>query len=187
MILVLTGSPNISGNTNTVINDLLKDVKDEVVIIDAYFDPLKACTDCKFCSYKSGCSIKDKMFNIYQLIEKTDTLIIASPLHFATFSAELISLMSRFQTYYYAKYVRKQTNPKIKKAILIVTAGGYWSSMFVGVKETFNVLKHLFSIDETKTLLIPNCDTVPPLISDEYNNNHESLKAFISNKTLTSD
>lgn len=180
MILVLTGSPNKMGNTNTVLNEFIKDINQEVIVYDAYKSNIKACTDCKFCSFKSGCSIKDTMLDIYQEIERADTLIIASPLYFATLSGELVKLLTRFQTYYANKYVRKRENPQIKKGLLLVTAGGYWPSMFVGVKETFNVLKLVFHMEEVKELLMPNCDDRSPLESDEYKNNLEGIKAFLA-------
>lgn len=180
MILVLKGSPNELGNTNSVLNKLLKDTKEEVIIFDAYKSQIASCTDCKFCSYKSGCSIKDKMEDIYQAIDRADCLVLASPLYFATFTGELVKLITRFQTYYANKFERKKENPHIKKGLLIVTAGGDWPTMFVGVKETFNVLKLVFNIDETMELLIPNCDKIKPLESVLFQDNGEYIRKFLN-------
>ncbi len=182
MILVLIGSPNKLGNTYTVVNELLKDIDEEIIYYDAYKSKIKACIDCKYCSSTSGCSIKDEMQDIYQLIEKVDTLIIASPLHFATFTGELINLLSRFQTYYAGKYVRLVNNPTIKKGLLVVTAGGHWPKMFVGVKETFNVVKLLFNIDKTLELLIAKCDEVLPTSSSEFKNRKQEIQLFLGEK-----
>lgn len=180
MILVLTGSPNKNGNTNRVLREVLKDQKEEVFIYDAFENNVKGCTDCLFCSRKSGCSIKDDMFDIYNALDQATTLIIASPLYFATLTGELINLLSRFQTYYAGKYVRKVQNPHIKKALFIVTAGGYWPTMFNGVKETFRIMQLLFQIDETKELLISNCDTIKPLESDAWLKHKEDIRQFIN-------
>lgn len=179
MILILNGSPNKNGNTMKVVNKLLEKIDDEVHIVNAYNDKIKSCTDCKYCEYKSGCSIKDKMIEIYEIIQKSDTIIIASPLYFATFSGELINLISRFQTYFSGKYIRKETVPKVKKGILLVTAGGNWSSMFVGVKETFHILENLFSFEETKDLLITNCDKINPLENKIITSKIKELVKFI--------
>lgn len=181
MILVLTGSPNKFGNTKSIVHELLKEVQEEIVYFDAYETKISSCTDCKFCSYKSGCKCNDEMSSIYRLLERTDTLIIASPLYFATLSGELINLLSRFQTYFAGKYIRKDKNPKIKKSLFIVTAGGYWDSMFTGVEETFGIIKLLFNIKETRELFIPNCDDRLPLEDDFVVNQLKVLKTFIIN------
>lgn len=180
MILVIYGSPNNNGNTAKVLDKILEHVNEEVNFINAYKDKIKPCIDCKYCEYKMGCSIKDKMTEIYELIQRTDTLIIASPLYFATFSGELVNLISRFQTYFSGKYVRKEFPPKIKKGILLVTAGGKWSSMFVGVKETFNILEKLFTFEETKELLIPSCDNIKPLENEMVTNKINEIIEFIT-------
>ncbi|QVK17291.1 flavodoxin family protein [Mycoplasmatota bacterium] len=180
MILVLTGSPNRYGNTNSVVNTLLNDISDEIIYYNAYDIKISSCTDCKICSYKSGCKVSDEMSNIYRLLERADTLIIASPLYFATLTGELVNLISRFQTFFAGKYIRKDENPQIKKGLFIVTAGGYWESMFVGVKETFKIIKLLFNFEETKELFIPNCDKHKPLEDDFVINQIKILKEFIN-------
>lgn len=179
MILVLTGSPNKFGNTNSVVQELLYDIEDEIIYFDPYETKISSCTDCKFCSYKSGCKYNDEMSSIYHLLERTDTLIIASPLYFATLSGELINLISRFQTFFAGKYKRKDKNPQIKKSLFIVTAGGYWDSMFVGVKETFRIIKLLFDIEETEELFISNCDKRKPLDDEFLLNQLKDLKNFL--------
>ncbi|ERJ12058.1 flavodoxin family protein [Haloplasma contractile] len=180
MILILNGSPNKYGNTKKVMNEVIKDIDEEVIEINAYEDKIAPCIDCKFCSHKSGCSIKDRGLDLYELIEKADKLIVASPLYFATLSGELVKLLSRFQTYYAGKYVRKIVNPSFKKAVLIVTAGGNWPTMFVGVQETFKVLSYIFYFeDNKKELLIPNCDERSPIQDESVLEEMKQLRAFL--------
>ena len=180
MIVILQGSPNPMGNTNQVLEEIIKESNEECIYFDAYKNPIKSCTDCKYCSFKKGCKNKDDMITIYDAIDKADTLIITSPLYFATLTGELINMLSRFQTYYSGKYERHDSNPTIKKAFFLVTAGGSWPTMFQGVIETFKIIQSLFNINETRSLFIPNCDTIPPINSSEYVSQKIELKQFLS-------
>lgn len=179
MILVLNGSPNLDGNTTSVLNKILEDSSDEVKIINAYQENITPCNDCKYCNYKKGCSKDDKMQEIYHLLEQADTFILATPLYFATLSGPLVNLISRMQTYFAGKFVRNDENPKINKGLLLVTAGGFWPTMFNGVNETFNIMKLLFNIDDTKEILITNCDEVKPLSNDKVLLEINECKKFL--------
>lgn len=179
MILVLNGSPNKKGNTMFVVKELLQGVNEKIHYINVYDERINPCTDCKYCNYREGCKQNDIVQNIYSLLEKTDCLIIASPLYFATLSGELINLISRFQTYYAGKYIRKTKNPIIKKAVLVVTAGGNWPTMFDGVKETFNILKLLFCFEKSMEILIPNCDENNSIPDKKTFNQINNVKQFL--------
>ncbi|XMB85509.1 flavodoxin family protein [Mycoplasmatota bacterium WC44] len=166
MILILNGSPNKSGQTIQLINTLVSNLDEEYIIINAYELDIIPCTDCKYCDKLDGCSKKDDMDEVYDLLKSSNKLIIASPLYFATISSKLLDIITRFQTYFAKKFVRKGEVLKIEKSLLICTAGGEWPTMFNGPIETMKVLNMLFSIDESKNLLVRNTDNIDSLETD---------------------
>ncbi len=69
-VLILNGSPRTNGDTNYIINKLKdkfpKDTQFEE--INAFKDNIKPCADCRYCWNNKGCSIKDKMNEIRNII-----------------------------------------------------------------------------------------------------------------------
>jgi multimeric flavodoxin WrbA len=105
--VIFNGSPRKSGDTAILINEFCSELRGEITVFSAYTDEINPCIDCRYCHEHSGCSIADGMNGIYRSVSDCDNLVIASPLHFSELSGPLLSLFSRFQTYYAAKYIRK--------------------------------------------------------------------------------
>lgn len=133
-IMVLLGSPNNKSITKRLVETLLRDVaEDRITYFDTYKMTVKPCIDCRFCFKEKGCSIKnDDMSKIYSALVTADYVIIASPMHFGTFSAPLMNVFSRLQTYWSAVNIRKEAPDKLlkrKKGILCMTCGAKWLNM----------------------------------------------------------
>lgn len=124
--LIINGSPRKNGDSMTLVNQMIKYLDGEVEIVHAYYDNIKACTDCRYCWKNEGCAIKDKMQEVYKLLDEVDNVIVASPLYFSELTGELLSFASRLQCFYTRRCIRKDTNFKLKrkKAVLIITGGG---------------------------------------------------------------
>jgi len=153
MTVVLYGSPNKDGHTKKELGKILG----EYTLIDAYNLDIDPCIDCKWCSHKPGCKFKD-MGEVYELIKKTDKLVIASPLYFGALTPKLLNIISRLQTFYANKYYRSQKNPVIHETLLIVTAGGDYENMFDGVIQTYKLINDLFECKKTDMILVKNTD-----------------------------
>ncbi len=166
MILILNGSPNASGYTGKLIKKIVTGIDEKFVILNAYDLKVLPCNDCKYCDDNEGCSQHDDMSRIYDLLESSDKLIVASPLYFASISSKLLDVITRFQTYYSKKFRRKEEVLKISKSTLICTAGGDWETMFNGPLETMKIINMLFSVKESNNLLVRNTDTVDSLITE---------------------
>lgn len=123
--LILNGSPRKNGDTSVLIEEFLKSLEGDYKIINAYDCNIAACIDCRYCWKNEGCSIKDGMQEVYSYIQDCDNILIASPIFFTEISGQLLAVASRLQTYFCAKYFRKEIPiKKSKKGGIILAAGG---------------------------------------------------------------
>lgn len=124
--LIFNGSPRKKGDTKSLIELLLKDLPGDYKIVDAYHSGIKSCVDCRWCWSNTGCCIKDDMQEIYNDIQECDNILIASPIYFSELTGELLALASRLQTYFSAKYIRKEIPiEKCKKGAVILVGGSF--------------------------------------------------------------
>lgn len=164
MILILNGSPRKESTTMKITNELIKNSKQEVVIIDSYKKHIQSCDDCKYCTKKIGCSKNDDMNAIYPLLYKTDTLIISSPIYFGAVSDQLLAIINRFQRYYGQKFELKDSNlPRINQLITITTQGSVRRKMFRGATLTHEILCSLFQPQKQSLIQATNSDIEHPL------------------------
>lgn len=123
--LILNGSPRERGDCASLITEMKKELIGEIYEVRAYNDGIAPCIDCRYCFTHDHCAIDDGMGELYAYIAECDNVIIASPVHFSEVSGPLLSLASRFQLFYAARFFRK-TPFQIarKKGALIVCGGG---------------------------------------------------------------
>lgn len=122
--LILNGSPRKNGDTKSLLEILIKKLDGEYRIVDAYYCGIKPCVDCRWCWKNEGCCVKDDMQEIYHYIQECDNILIASPIYFSEITGELLSLASRLQTYFSAKYLRKETPVQKEKRGAVILVGG---------------------------------------------------------------
>lgn len=123
--LIFNGSPSKSGDTAALIKHLLCYLSGEYRIVNCYYDNISPCIDCRFCRENSGCAIDDDMQQIYRYIEECDNIVIASPIYFSQPTGKLLDVGSRLQTYFTARFFRKETPiTKAKKGAVILAGGG---------------------------------------------------------------
>lgn len=120
--LILNGSPRKNGETAALLKKM--NLSGEVTVVDAFSAKVSPCLDCRYCRTHPGCSIRDGMQAIYQEIEESDAVILASPVWFGTLPGPLLTLVSRVQTYFSARFFRKEPSLGEKKGAVILTAGG---------------------------------------------------------------
>lgn len=123
--LILNGSPRKTGDTKSLINELIKHLDGEYRIVDAYYCDIKPCIDCRWCWKNAGCCQKDGMQKVYEYIQECDNILIASPIYFNELTGQLLSVGSRLQTYFCSWYFRHiKPIEKSKKGAVILTGGG---------------------------------------------------------------
>ena len=100
-ILGICGSPR-DGATSFLLKKALDELEKEDSF-DTQFITVKdrkisGCTHCNHCVDTQGeCSIKDDMDEIYSCLKEADGIILASPIHFGSISAQLKAVIDRCQ------------------------------------------------------------------------------------------
>lgn len=118
-ILVLNGSPRISGKTSRMINALKDGIKEEhtLIIKNVTRMNLHGCIACEHChkEEKKKCVQKDDMQEIYEELKSTEMLVLASPIYYHNMSGQLKCVIDRF----YAVLDPKDHEPLNKIALLL--------------------------------------------------------------------
>ena len=100
-IVGICGSPR-EGATDFLLkkalNELEKEESFETRFITVKDKSISPCTHCNGCVETKGkCSISDDMDEIYKSLREADGIILASPIHFGSISAQLKAVLDRCQ------------------------------------------------------------------------------------------
>jgi multimeric flavodoxin WrbA len=90
-VLVLKGSPRENGNSNTLVEQVIVGAKEAGADVESFMlhhMDIRPCDACDVCQETGMCIIKDDMQTLYPLLEKTDAIVIASPVYWFTLSAQ---------------------------------------------------------------------------------------------------
>lgn len=123
--MILNGSPRKNGDTVSLIHKVIEGLNGDYRIVNAYDDKVAPCIDCRYCWQNSGCCVEDDMQKIYAYIQECDNILVASPIYFSELTGKLLDVGSRLQTYFCARFFRKEIPiRKSKKGAVIVVGGG---------------------------------------------------------------
>lgn len=98
-IVVLEGSPNKNGSSNTLANAFIEGAKEaghSVDVIGAAHANIHPCTGCIHCGYEGPCVQKDDVDDIRARILAADMMVFVTPLYYYGMSAQLKTLVDRF-------------------------------------------------------------------------------------------
>jgi len=128
-ILALNGSPRMGGNTEILLEETLKGVKEqggEVTVYNLNSLTLRPCQHCGGCDATGRCVIQDDMQAIHKDVRTSDRIIIASPIFFFSVSAQTKMVIDRCQAFWAEKYVHKKPvppGPFGRKGLLLLVGG----------------------------------------------------------------
>ena len=102
-ILVLNGSPRVKGNTEALTKAFIEGAQEngnKVTTFDIAKLTLNGCIACENC-YSTGtaCIFDDDFNKIAEALEKTDIFVIASPLYWGSFPAQLKCIIDKFYAF----------------------------------------------------------------------------------------
>lgn len=126
-ILVIVGSGIKNGNTDRLADAYIKGAEANGHVIYKVFlgdKKIVGCQGCGTCQKgKHICAIEDVMQKIYPLFKKCDTVVLASPLYFWSFSASIKAFIDRL----YA--ISREDKYPHKNSVLLMTAGSnqFWT------------------------------------------------------------
>lgn len=110
-ILGISGSPRKGGIIDSLLDSALEGsraaggIVEKIILNDL---DLRPCQDCGDGTETGRCAIQDDMQLIYDKFGSSERFILASPVYFGSISAQLKTMIDRFQTAYVAKYVLKK-------------------------------------------------------------------------------
>jgi multimeric flavodoxin WrbA len=128
-IVAFQGSPREGGNSDILLNEALKAVKEaghEIILFNLNTMDISPCQDCGQCEDSGVCVIEDDMVIINKAIREADRIILASPIFFFGLSAQTKAMVDRCQSFWCEKYLLKKPIPEGplgRKGLLIVVGG----------------------------------------------------------------
>ncbi|MCD7982162.1 MAG: flavodoxin family protein [Clostridiales bacterium] len=130
-ILAISGSPRKGGNTDIMVETFAQAAEQNghvcqiVYLSETHPRPCLACNACR--NHPDGrCVQQDDMQGIYEKMQQSDMIVLASPLYYFTVSAQLKALIDRF-------YAPGSRGKSIKAAALFMDSGspGYDGALYM--------------------------------------------------------
>lgn len=166
-VLGINGSPRVGGNTETLVNEVLKGVGEagastEMIFLNKL--EIKPCQACNSC-YKTGyCAQKDDMESLLEKMEKSDLWILGTPIYWWGPTAQFKAFLDRW-------YHPKHQEFKGKHVIIVIPLGGGHERY---ARHTTGLLKDVLnylSIELVETIVAPGYNR-----RGEVRNNVDLLK-----------
>jgi len=101
-VLILKGSPREHGNSAVLADQLGAGAKSAGAVVESVYLhglDIRACDACDLCEEGAGCVINDDMQTLYPKIEAADAIVLASPVYWFTFSAQMKLCIDRCYAY----------------------------------------------------------------------------------------
>ena len=99
-ILILNGSPRVKGSTTAMVEAFAEGAREaghDVTIIPVGRKKIAGCLGCEYCHTKGGgrCVQTDDEEEVYTALSDAQMLVLASPVYYYTFSAQLQAALHR--------------------------------------------------------------------------------------------
>ncbi len=178
--LIINGSPRPAGDTVSLIGKLTEQLDGEYKVVDAYRSNISPCLDCRYCWKNPGCAINDEMQEVYRCIEECDNIVIASPIYFSELTGKMLDVGSRLQTYFCARFFRKEEpNIKPKKGAVILVGGGD-GRIEKPYETACTLLHHVNCFDIHEVVCSFNTNVVPALQDEKAVDGVNRIAAFFN-------
>jgi len=157
-ILAVNSSARKGGNTDVMIDEVLRACKDKGSIVEKIHLSdlnIKQCTGCRACrkgDVKTICAIKDGMMPFYEKLYETDGFIAGFPIYTARENGIMAKFMDRWDCFSNPYLTRKM--PGGKKGLIICT--WMWPNLtaYDSVVETMVILLRLHQVQTTDVLVV---------------------------------
>lgn len=166
--MIINGSPRENGDTVNLIHELTNHLKGEYKIINSYKSEITPCIDCRMCWSNSGCYDDTEWREFEEYVMECDNIVIASPIYFSELTGPLLSLVSKIQAFWAARYFRnEELIYKAKKGGIILVGGGD-GNMEKAEGTAKTILRHM------------KCDDVAPVIISHQTNEVPAIKDTVA-------
>ena len=165
--LVIYGSPRKNGNTDILLKELVKGIKDgseKIKIKEIYLRDLNIhlCRGCRACDKSGRCVVDDDMQKLHIKLQEADHIILGSPIFFYAVTAQSKAMIDRCQTLWVKKYLLKQSQSdkmKEKRGGWFVSVGATkGKKLFEGAILTMKYFFDVVDIPYRGNLLVNGMD-----------------------------
>lgn len=135
-VLLLNGSPTTNGNTSLALSEMVKVFEKEGIeaeVVSIGKQNIRGCVACHSCSNTGKCVFDDGVNEIAEKFEKSDALVVASPVYYASANATLIACLDRL---FFSSHFDKRM--KVGASVVVARRGG--------CSATFDELNKYFTI-----------------------------------------
>lgn len=161
-VLGISSSPRIGGNSDTLLNELLRGSRDAGLAVEKIsLANLKMlpCSECGDCKKRGICTIKDDVKFIYDKLKEADSIVIAAPIFFGSLPAQMKIIIDRCQ----AIWIRQKKLDKISKktnktGIFLAVAGSNRKFFFENAKEIIKIFFKVTGVKYSIELFVPNVE-----------------------------
>lgn len=195
-IIALMGSPLPEGNTGILLKEAIRGARDagcSVSQINVCDLNISGCMEYYCCETEERCCIQDEFMPFINRFRNLDGLIIATPVMTMGVPGQLKSFMDRFQVFFMAKYVRKNSfiseeQKKWRKTLLLSIGGMNIENDFDGIKLSVNSFCDIIDCPYYKGVFQNNMDEVKDIstkaeiMEAAYKNSYEMCTEIIENK-----
>jgi multimeric flavodoxin WrbA len=162
-VLAVQGSPRRGGNTEILLDEAVRGVKDEggevekVALIDLRIEP---CVEDYACKKAGECFIQDDMQGLYRALDEVNRVILASPIFFYNLPSHTKAFVDRCQAHWVRRYVlRKRLEPLIgRKGAFVAVGATKGKRLFDGVQLTVRYFFDAIDMDYADELLVRGVD-----------------------------
>ena len=101
-VLILKGSPRERGNSAVLAGQAAEGVRAAGAQVESIYLhglDIRACDACDLCVEQGECVIEDDMRTLYPKLAAADAILLASPIYWFTFSAQLKVCMDRWYAF----------------------------------------------------------------------------------------
>ena len=165
--LVIYGSPRKNGNTDILLKELVKGIKDrneKIKIKEIYLRDLNIhpCRGCRACDKSGRCVLDDDMQKLHIRLQEANYIILGSPIFFYNVTAQSKAMIDRCQTLWVRKYLLKQSQSdkmKEKRGGWLVSVGATkGKKLFEGAILTMKYFFDVVDVPYRGNLLVNGMD-----------------------------
>ena len=153
-VVVLTGSPRKTGNSNTMASSFIDELKAKGYKVNRFDTALLNIGTCKACEacYSKGnpCAFDDDFNCIAEAIDDSDIIAFIAPVYWFAFPAGLKAVIDKFHSFNVGG-----KSLKGKKTVLISCAAMPGQDVFKGIVYAYEMMVKLMKWKDAGQILIP--------------------------------
>jgi multimeric flavodoxin WrbA len=181
-VVILVGSPRARGNSAVLAEQVAVGAREAGAETESFFlhgMDIRPCRGCDSCKKTGACVIKDDMRTISPKLLAADAVVLASPVYWFTFTAQLKTCIDRWYALWNAR------NDMFKgKSIGIVLVYGDTDLVTSGGKNAVSSFKSMFGFLESDIVGLVHGSVMN--IGDAHKNPQLMKKAYQLGKKLAS-